>query len=168
MGRWATPLAHFFPLGFRAGDPQEAQRGGEAAQMGPWPGSRQNSCQPERAFFSSRSQGFPRLSMLVTICCGGCQGNHLLFLYVAHMTRLWKGSGMVGPGLILEAMPSGLQLETSVRGWELLWDPRMGPRIPTTSLSVGGGQPPRRGVPHVQENQAIDSSNTKSAGHSLC
>lgn len=55
-----------------------------------------------------RPQGSPRLSVLVTICCGGCQGNHLLFLFIAHMRRLWKGSGMVGPGVILEVMPSGL------------------------------------------------------------
>lgn len=54
-------------------------------------------------------------------------GNHLLFLYVVHMTWLWKGSGMVSPGIILEVVPSGLRLETAVRGWE----PRRGPGIPT-------------------------------------
>lgn len=38
----------------------------------------------------------------------GLPGNHLLFLYVLHVTRLRKGSGALGPGQFLEAMPSRL------------------------------------------------------------
>lgn len=118
---------------------------GEERQLR-WPPARprQDSYQSEWAFFSSRPQGFPRLSVLVTICCGGCQGNHLLFLYVAHMTRLWKGSGMVGPG---GGDAQQALLETLVRGWALWWGPRLVDRQTNENTVMGQQDQCRFGVP---------------------
>lgn len=74
--------------------------------------------------------------MLVTIWCGGCQGNHLLLLYVPHMTKLQKGPGMVSLGMSLKAMPSGLSWRHWPEGGSCCDAPEWGLGFRPTSLSV--------------------------------
>lgn len=88
----------------------------------------------------------PRTVLAGASCCGGCQGNHLLFLYVLHVTRLRKGSGVVGPGQVLEAMPSGL-------GWTP-WPE--GPRPTSLSVEQEAAAKERR-APAVSPDPSIHS-----------
>ena len=134
---------HFFPLGVRAGSPQEALRGG-AAWMGPaWPTldtSTQGRLPPSTLRLSETVHaGFRLLRWL--------PGEPLTIFTCSHMTSLWTGAGVVGRGGTPGSSDALWALETLTGGRSCREAPGGGPGFRSTSL--GEEHAKGRGAPGV-------------------